>query len=178
MGPDGPHEEYETGLKGAGHNFWKDNIAQGHTIKWLKSNGSKIADKSNLTKPWSSICKLNNIPRGTRTVPRHYQKTKDWVVPQLLEWSSHSLAYEITQLTKTNHTFLGCHTHPLWWHTVCGLCFSLNPNKSTSYLLLCLSLKSFCNEISRTWASLGPEMRHHGLWPCSSPGRTQLSDWA
>jgi len=38
------------------------------------------------------------------TVPRHCQKTEEWVVPQLLEWSSHSLAYEITQLTKTKHT--------------------------------------------------------------------------
>ena len=40
-------------------------------------------------------------------------------------------------------------------HSVCGVCFSLN--KSTFYLSLCLSLNSFCDEISRTWASLGPE---------------------
>ena len=39
--------------------------------------------------------------------------------------------------------------------SVCGVCFSLN--KSTSYLSLFLSLNSFCNEISGTWASLGPE---------------------
>ena len=31
------------------------------------------------------------------TVPRHYQKAKEWVVPRLLEWLSHSLAYKITQ---------------------------------------------------------------------------------
>ena len=36
-------------------------------------------------------------------VPRHYQKTKEWMVPQLLEKSFHSLAYEITQPVKTNH---------------------------------------------------------------------------
>ena len=36
-------------------------------------------------------------------------------------------------------------------------CFSLN--KSTSYLSLCLSLDSFCNETSRTWPSLGLETR-------------------
>ena len=42
-------------------------------------------------------------------------------------------------------------------HTVCGVCFSLN--KSTSYLAPCLPLNSFCNETSRTWASLGPETR-------------------
>ena len=34
-------------------------------------------------------------------------------------------------------------------HTVCGMCFSLN--KWTSYLSICLSLTSFCNETSRTW---------------------------
>ena len=98
-----------------------------------------MADKSNSTKPWSSICKLNDRPRGAMTVSRHYQKTKKWVVPQLLEWSSHSLTYEFTQLAKTNHAFHGHHIHPLWWHTLCGLCFSLNPNKSTSYLSLCLT---------------------------------------
>ena len=33
---------------------------------------------SNSTKPWSSICKLNDTPRGARTVPRHCQKTEKW----------------------------------------------------------------------------------------------------
>ena len=33
-------------------------------------------------------------------------------------------------------------------HSVCGVSFSMN--KSTSYLSLCLSLNSFCNETSRT----------------------------
>ena len=42
-------------------------------------------------------------------------------------------------------------------HTVCGVCFSLN--KSTSYLSLCLSLNSFCDETSRTWVSLSSETR-------------------
>ena len=141
--------------EGARAQLLKNDIAQGHrhNINWLKSNGSKMADKSNSTRPWSSICKLNDVPKGTMTVPRHYQKTKEWVIPQLLEWSSHPLAYGITQLTKTNHTFYGRHIYPLWWHTFCGLCVSLNPNKSTSYLSLCLSLI-----FSRTWASLGPAM--------------------
>ena len=170
MGPDGAQEEYETGGKGAGHNFWENDIAQGHNTNWSKPNGSKMADKPNLTKPWSSICKPND------TVARPYQKTKEWVVPRLLEWPSCSLTYEITQLTKTNHTFLGCLIHPPWWHTLCGLYFSLNLNKSTSYLSLCLSLNSFCNEKSRTWASLGPETRHHGFWQDSSPSWTWLSD--
>ena len=103
--------------KGGRHNFWKNNLAQGHNWNQLKSNGSKLADKSNSTKPWSSTCKLNNTPRGSMTIPRHHQKTKEWVVPQFLEWSSHSLAYEITKCTKTNHTFHGHHIHPLQWHT-------------------------------------------------------------
>ena len=132
-----------------------------------------MADKSNSTKPWSSVCKLNDTPRGAMTFPRHYQKTKEWVVPQLLEWSSHSLANEITQFTKTNHTIHGRHIHPLRWHTVCGLCFSLNLNKSTSYLSLCLSL-NFCNETSRTWASLGPKARCHGFGRAQIPVRY---DW-
>ena len=37
------------------------------------------------------------------------------------------------------------------------MCFSLN--KSTSYPLVCLSLNSFCDETSRTWAPLSPEIR-------------------
>ena len=51
--------------------------------------------------------------------------------------------------------------HPVFWgyslllrypYSICGVYFSLN--KSTSYLSLCLSLNSFCDETSRTWASL------------------------
>ena len=82
-----------------------------------------------------------------------------------LNWteSSHSLAYEITQPIKTNHgTFHGHQTCSLWWP--CGMCFFLNLNKFTSYLLLWLSLNSFCNETSRTWAPLGPETKYCAFW--------------
>ena len=48
-------------------------------------------------------------------------------------------------------------------YSVCGVCFSLNLNKSTSYLSLCLSLNSFCDETSKTWASSGPETRYRGF---------------
>ena len=67
---------------------------------------------------------------------------------------------------KTNHATFCSSTCPLQWPTnsVCLVCFSLNLNKSTSYLSFCLSLDSFCNETSRTWASLGPEIRFHGFW--------------
>ena len=76
-----------TGKKWAGHNFWKEDIAQGHIINRLESNGSKMADKSIFLRPWSSISRLNDTPRGTMTFPRHYQKTKKWTVPHFLEIS-------------------------------------------------------------------------------------------
>ena len=42
-------------------------------------------------------------------------------------------------------------------HTLFVECLCLN--KSTSYLSLCLSLSSFCDEISRNQASLSPETK-------------------
>ena len=57
-----------TGGKGAGHNFWKNDVTQGHNINWLEPNGTKMADK---TRPRSSISKWNDTPRGATTVPRH-----------------------------------------------------------------------------------------------------------
>ena len=105
---------------------------------------SELTDRSISTKPWFSICKLNDSTRDVRTVPRHYLKTKEGVAPQLLEWTSHSLAHEITQLGKTNCTTVhGHHNSPLPWPIPCGVCFFLNPNKFTSYLSLCLSLNFF-----------------------------------
>ena len=56
--------------------------------------------------------------------------------------------------------------HPVFWgyslllrypYSICGVYFSLN--KSTSYLSLCLSLNSFCDETSIAWASVNPETR-------------------
>ena len=115
----------ETRGKGAGHNFWKNDIARGHNINWLEPNGSKMADKSTWARPWSSISKLNDIPRGARTVPRHCQKTKKWAVdfqfleistpfPQIVQiillfislWNSPSPQ----KLTTSSHR-----THPLRW---------------------------------------------------------------
>ena len=83
--------------------------------------------------------------------------------------SSHSWAHEITQPIKTNHdTFHSRCIYPLWWPALCGVCFSLYLNKST-YSSFWLSLNSFCNETSRTWASLGPETRYCGFWLGLSP---------
>ena len=41
--------------KGARHNLWKNDIAWGYNINRLESNGSKMADKSTSTRPWSSL---------------------------------------------------------------------------------------------------------------------------
>ena len=60
-------------------------------------------------------------------------------------------------------------------HSVCGVCFSLCLNKSTPYLSLCLSLNSFCDETSRTWASLGPETRYWVFWLGLSPSHVDSS---
>ena len=126
-------EDHETGGKGAGPNSWKNNTAQGHTINRLKSNGSKMTSQIQLNLDPHLQAKCQRCQDSSR----HCQKTKEWVVPQLLEWSSHSLTYEITQLGKTNHTTFHGHQcngpYPV-------KCASLNPNKSTSYLWLCLSL--------------------------------------
>ena len=43
----------ETGGKEAGHDLWKNDIAQVHDINWLEPNGSKMADKSTSTRPWA-----------------------------------------------------------------------------------------------------------------------------
>ena len=87
------------------------------------------------------------------------------------------LAYEITQHIKINHptfrvlspsemahTLSVEHVSPRvilafwdWSYSIYGMFISLN--KSTSYLSVCLSLNSFCEETSRTWASLSPETR-------------------
>ena len=56
-------------------------------INRLESNGTKISDK---IRPWSSISKWNDTPRGATSVPRHCQKTKEWVVAQILEISTPS----------------------------------------------------------------------------------------
>ena len=52
---------------------------------------------------------------------------------------------------------------------------SLNLNKSISYLSLCLSLNSFCDETSRIWASLGPETKYHRSWLGLSPSHVGSS---
>ena len=71
----------ETGRKGSGHNFWKNNIARGYNINWLESNGSKRGDKSTL---------LLNQQAKWHDSFKHHQKTKNCVMAQLLEISTPS----------------------------------------------------------------------------------------
>ena len=131
------------------------------------------------------VSKLNDIPTGTETVPRSTIKVKKWAVaqfieiptpsPKRLEFSSHSLAHEITHPYKNWQIstvgplcpFEMAHTavehvspsasHLLRWPILCGVC--LSRNKSISYLSLCLTLNSLCNETSRLWAAWSPEAR-------------------
>ena len=54
-------------------------------------------------------------------------------------------------------------------HTlVCGECFSMN--KSTSYLSLCLSLDSFCDETSRTWVRPWKKTEEDTQYTCEPLG--------
>ena len=70
-------------------------------------------------------------------------------------WATvHGVAKSWTRLSDFTHS-LTPYKMP---HTLSMECFSLN--KSTSYLSLCLSMNSFYNKISRSWASLGPETRY------------------
>ena len=69
-----------------------------------------MADESTPARPGTSVYALHNIPTGTMTVPRPTIKDKMWVVARFLEiptlsatyleYSSHSLAYEITHFYK------------------------------------------------------------------------------
>ena len=64
-------------------------------------------------------------------------------------------------LKKTSQTEIhGQSPCPLQWPTTSWVCFSLNPNKSTSYLSQCLT--EFLQWDIRAWASLGPKIGGFG----------------
>ena len=73
--------------------------------------------------------------------------------PQHISWSHLPSAVAYTLVWGV--WSLGCSCLLRW---PC-LCSDFSLNKSTSYPSLCLSLDSFCDETSRTWASLSPETR-------------------
>ena len=159
---------FETGGKAAGHNFWKNEIAQGHSINPLESNGSKMADKSTLTRPSPSISKLNAHPeipwqfQGTIKRPKSGPISRNlYPFPKIVGINLQLISLWNYPAHKNYATFLSPQSRPL------QVGFSLN--KSISYLSLCLSLNSLCDETSRTWASLYPETRYHRFWLGLSP---------
>ena len=102
--------------------------------------------------------------RGARTVSRHCQNEDilskqlgnvqhsaivGMVLPLVSIWN-HPVGVGVGELA-TPHPW-PLHS-PLGWPTPCGVCFSLNLNKCTSYLSLCLSL-NFWNETCfiRSWS--------------------------
>ena len=73
-----------TERKGARHNFWKNNIAQGHNINRLESTGSKMADKSTLTSLVAQTVKHLLTMRETRV------RSLGWENPLKKEMATHS----------------------------------------------------------------------------------------
>ena len=71
----------ETGGKQAGHNLWKNDIAQGHHTNWWEPNGSKMADEStslDIDAQFSSVAQLcptlcNPTDCSMPGLPVHYQ---------------------------------------------------------------------------------------------------------
>ena len=132
--------------------------------------------------PQWHINKLSDSLAQAMTVPRLTIKNQN-VAAQSLEISAPSQTVGIILLVNLcnypacksmPHHVLRPHSASATAYTlVCGMCFFLN--KPTSYLSFCLSLNSFCDETSRTWASLGPETGccdlswKTGFWLCSSP---------
>ena len=91
-------------------------------------------------------------PEGSRTVPRYCQMTEEWVVPQLFEWPFYSLAYEITQLAKTNIPWLP-HSPSAMAHTL----WSVSPVQFSSVAQSCPTI---CNPMACRMPSLPV---HHQL---------------
>ena len=140
----GSWKEHETGLKQAGHNFWKTDIAQGHNINQLKSNGSKMQTSQIQLKAFNLQAKWHIWRQhdGSKALSKD-----QGVFPQMLEWSSHLSAYEITQPIKTNHTFHGHCTCPLLWPTLWSVLLS---ESEQIYLLpITVSLTEFLRDTMR-----------------------------
>ena len=131
-------------------------LKEGHSINQSEPKETKVAERLDLDPQSAGKTTHPEVPRqfqGSAERPR-----RGWWPPS---WKSHPfprivgltlpLVYEITQPIESNLPNFGstlalCHGP----HSVCGACFSLNWNKSASYLSLFLSLNSFCDETSRT----------------------------
>ena len=148
----GLRKEHETGGKGAEHNFWKNDIEQGHNINWLKSNGSKMTNQIQLNlDPQSSSSMIHpETPwqfQGTIKRPRsEWSPVGMILVPIII--GNHPAHKKLTEPHSMAHT--------LW--SVC-----LSESEQIYLLPITVSLRYlfifFCNETSRTWGSLGPEIR-------------------
>ena len=82
---------FEIGEKRVGHNIWKNEIALGHIINWLESNGSKMADKSTWLALDLQYMLTVTQQRATWHTHRYcdcskadYQRSKKWVGAQFL----------------------------------------------------------------------------------------------
>ena len=82
-----------------GHDFGKNDIPQEYNINRLESNGSKIADKSTSTRPWSSVYAHFNTSASLAGLPWWLRwericlqcgrlKFNPWVrkIPWIREW--------------------------------------------------------------------------------------------
>ena len=115
--------------------------------------------------------------------------TQDWSPLGWTGWislQSKGLSRVFSNTTVQKHQFFGPHFAP-----ALALCNGPNSEECASLWIginplltyqLCLSLNSFCDKASRTWASLGFKTRYHGFWLCLSPGHMGSSpkqgfDW-
>ena len=88
---------FVTGEKRAGHKFWKNDIAQGHNINRLKSDESKMADKS-LNLNWQAKWDT----RGATTAP----KVRVKVVPNSLWSMDYTIEFSWLEFWSGSHSLL------------------------------------------------------------------------
>ena len=76
-------------MKNAGHNLWKNGIAQEHNKNWLELNGPKVATATNLDLQYTFIITHQQAKWHTQS---HHGSSKayhhKWEVTQFLEISS------------------------------------------------------------------------------------------
>ena len=133
-----------------------------NNINQIKSVGSKMTSQIQVNLNPQSVSQKTH-PEVAGQLQGTVKRQRSGWFPNGWDDPPNSLAYEFTLLTKPSQaSFYGLSPCPLQMPIPCRVCFSLNPNKSTSYLSLCLSL-NFCNETSE------PEL--HGFWSGSRPRR-------
>ena len=112
----------------------------------LRRNGVAIIVNKRVQKDSSkTLSKHQGVGGGPNSGNFHPLPKNSWNNPPTHQ---HTKLASLQRLTTPHFkaTFTLC-SGP---HSVCGARFSLNLNKSTTALSLCLSLNSFCNETSRT----------------------------